>query len=746
MRKSIFLAMLLGFCLSAEAKEISRKQLLNDGWQFCLNDSSFQNQQTVTLPHDWSILQRFDRETVAGNDGAYLPTGKGWYRRTLTLGKEYQGKRIRLYFEGVYMNSKIYVNGQLAGGWPYGYTSFWVDVTPYIHIGQNEIVVSVDNSQQKNCRWYSGSGIYRNVWLVTTQMRYIDEWSVSVNTPDVNTVEISAEVVEADGSRTPLERTIHVEQPRLWSPDDPYLYETELTDGEDRLTVNYGIRTIAYDAKHGLLLNGQPLKLNGACLHHDNGIIGAAAYDAAEYRKARLMKEAGFNAVRTSHNPPSEAFLRACDELGLLVIDEAFDGWREEKNTHDYHELIDTWWERDLGAMVKRDRCHPSIFCWSIGNEVIERKKIEVVKTAHQMVTLIHRLDAQQRPVTSALAAWDSDWDIYDPLAAEHDIVGYNYMMHKAKSDHERVPSRVMIQTESYPRDAWQNYERTMKHDYIVGDFVWTGLDYLGESGIGRWYYEGDPAGEHWERLLYPWHAAYCGDVDLTGLRKPISHYRSMLWNGDNAMPSIYMAVKEPDGWQGKVKTTMWGTWPTMVSWNWPGWEGKDITVEVYSREPSVRLYLNDQLISEQPTAQMKATFTLPYMPGTLRAEAGNGQTTLATAGEPAAIRLTADRSQLKADGQDLAFVTVEIVDKEGRLVPTADNQLTFKVEGAGTFMAAGNADIKDEDPYFDTTHRAWKGRALCVVRASQKKGKVRLTVSSPTLPSKTLILTLSAF
>ena len=746
MRKSIFLAMLLGFCLSAEAKEISRKQLLNDGWQFCLNDSSFQNQQTVTLPHDWSILQRFDRETVAGNDGAYLPTGKGWYRRALTLGKEYQGKRIRLYFEGVYMNSKIYVNGQLAGGWPYGYTSFWVDVTPYIHIGQNEIVVSVDNSQQKNCRWYSGSGIYRNVWLVTTPMRYIDEWSVSVNTPDVNTVEISAEVVEADGSRTPLERTIHVEQPHLWSPDDPYLYETELTDGEDRLTVNYGIRTIAYDAKHGLLLNGQPLKLNGACLHHDNGIIGAAAYDAAEYRKARLMKEAGFNAVRTSHNPPSEAFLRACDELGLLVIDEAFDGWREEKNTHDYHELIDTWWERDLGAMVKRDRCHPSIFCWSIGNEVIERKKIEVVKTAHQMATLIHRLDAQQRPVTSALAAWDNDWDIYDPLAAEHDIVGYNYMMHKAENDHERVPSRVMMQTESYPRDAWQNYERTMKHDYIVGDFVWTGLDYLGESGIGRWYYEGDPAGEHWERLLYPWHAAYCGDVDLTGLRKPISHYRSMLWNGDNVMPSIYMAVKEPDGWQGKVKTTMWGTWPTMASWNWPGWEGKDITVEVYSREPSVRLYLNDQLISEQPTAQMKATFTLPYMPGTLRAEAGNGQTTLATAGEPAAIRLTADRSQLKADGQDLAFVTVEIVDKEGRLVSTADNQLTFKVEGAGTFMAAGNADIKDEEPYFDTTHRAWKGRALCVVRATQKKGKVRLTVSSPTLPSKTLILTLSAF
>ena len=755
--KRLILFCLMALALTANAKGINRKQLLNDGWQFCLNDSDFTKAQAVTLPHDWSILQRFDRETAAGNDGAYLPTGRGWYRKLLTLGKEYLGKHLRLYFEGVYMNSQVYINGQLAGGWPYGYSSFWVDATPYINIGRNEIVVSVDNTQQKNCRWYSGSGIYRNVWLVTTPQTYIDDWSVSVTTPDIHTVEIKADIIEADGKRTPLQRTIHVDQPRLWSPADPYLYETELTNGEDRLTVSYGIRTIEYDAEQGLRLNGQPLKLNGACLHHDNGILGAAAYDAAEYRTARLMKEAGFNAVRTSHNPPSEAFLRACDELGLLVIDEAFDGWREEKNTHDYHELIDEWWQRDLGAMIRRDRCHPSIFCWSIGNEVIERKKIEVVKTAHQMVQLIRQLDAQQRPVTSALAAWDNDWDIYDPLAAEHDIVGYNYMMHKAESDHERVPSRVMMQTESFPRDAWQNYERTMKHPYIIGDFVWTGLDYLGESGIGRWYYEGDPAGEHWVQPLYPWHAAYCGDVDLTGLRKPISHYRSILWNGRsseshqarlngrvvtdegeaNSNESLYMAVQEPDGWQGKVQTTMWGTWPTFESWNWPGWEGKDITVEVYSREPSVRLYLNDQLIGEQPTSQMKATFTLPYQPGTLRAEA----TTLTTADAPAALRLTADHTQLKADGQDLAFVTVEVVDAKGRLVPIADNSLTFKVEGAGTLMAAGNADIKDEDPYFDATHHAWKGRALCVIRSSQKSGKIRLIVSSPSLPSAVMTL-----
>ena len=736
---TMMIVWMLAMNAAAGTKGVERRVLLNNGWQFCLNDSNFQQAQQVTLPHDWSIRQRFDRETAAGNDGAYLPTGRGWYRKTLVLGREHEGRRLRLYFEGVYMNSQVYVNGQLAGGWPYGYSSFWVDVTPYVTTGMNDIVVSVDNSRQKNCRWYSGSGIYRNVWLYTTPMAYIDEWSVSVETPDVHTVEVQALVVEADGRLTRIGRTIHVEQPRLWSPDDPYLYETELTAGEDRLTVTYGIRTIDYDAERGLLLNGQPLTLNGACVHHDNGVLGAAAFDAAEWRKVRLMKEAGFNALRTSHNPPSEAFLRACDELGILVIDEAFDGWREQKNQHDYHELIDEWWQRDLTAMVCRDRLHPSIFCWSTGNEVIERKKIEIVKTAHLMAEHVRSLDPQHRPVTSALAAWDSDWDIYDPLAAEHDIVGYNYMMHKAESDHQRVPNRLMMQTESYPRDAWQNYERTMKHPYIIGDFVWTGLDYLGESGIGRWYYEGDPAGEHWERPLYPWHAAYCGDVDLTGLRKPVSHYRSMLWNGDGP---IYMAVQEPDGWRGQVKTTMWGTWPTQESWNWPGWEGKDISVEVYSREPKVRLYLDGRLVGEQPTQQMKATFTLPYTPGTLKAEAGGATATLQTAGAAAALRLTADRTVLTADGgQDLAFVTVEVVDGEGRVVPVADNELTFRVEGAAVLQAAGNADIKDEDPYYDNTHRAWKGRALCVVRTTGKKGRIRLTVASPSLPSAVLTL-----
>ena len=372
----VTVGLMTAVAIVTEAAPLQRKQLLNDQWQFVENDSDFTKAQSVILPHDWSVYHRFDVNAPAGNDGAYLATGKGWYRRMLTLGKAYAGKKIRLYFEGVYMNARVYVNGHEAGGWPYGYSSFWVDATPYINIGRNEIVVSVDNSQQKNCRWYSGSGIYRNVWLVTTPKTYIDDWSVQVTTPDIHHVNLSATVIREDGTTFPLERTIEVEEPRLWSPDDPYLYEAELAvpDG-DKLSVKYGIRTIDYDAERGLLLNGKSIKLNGACLHHDNGILGAAAYDEAEYRKARLMKEAGFNAVRTSHNPPSEAFLKACDEVGLLVIDEVFDGWREHKNEnlYDYSTLFNEWWQRDVDAMV-----------------------------AHLLATRIRQQDPQHRPVTSA--------------------------------------------------------------------------------------------------------------------------------------------------------------------------------------------------------------------------------------------------------------------------------------------------------------------------------------------------------
>ena len=393
------------------------------------------------------------------------------------------------------------------------------------------------------------------------------------------------------------------------------------------------------------------------------------------------------------------------------------------------------------------------MFCWSTGNEVIERKKIEVVKTAHNLNTLCRQLDPQKRPVTSALCAWDPEWDIYDPLAAEHDIVGYNYMIHKSQGDHERVPNRVMVQTESYSRDTWRNYRKAQDEPWVIGDFVWTAMDYLGESGIGRWYYEGEPAKEPWEAPMYPNHAAYCGDIDLTGQRKPISHYRSMLWNKDGEQ--LYMAVREPDGYYGKIRTTMWSVWPTYESWTWPGHEGKNIDVEVYSHYPKVRLYLNDQLVGEKEVAQGMATFTLPYQPGTLRAErlrvgdgtsgmGGEETVSLKTADEAKAIRLTADRTALKADGQDLAFITVELTDANGTVNITANNELTASVNGSATLIGFGNADIKDCDRYTDSTHKAWKGRALLVVRSTGKKGKATITLQGKGLKTARVNLSLN--
>ncbi|RZK51917.1 MAG: DUF4982 domain-containing protein, partial [Pedobacter sp.] len=334
------------------------------------------------------------------------------------------------------------------------------------------------------------------------------------------------------------------------------------------------------------------------------------------------------------------------------------------------------------------------------------------------------------------------DWNIFDPLMAEHDVAGYNYQLHRAKDDHARVPERVILQTESYPRDAFANWKLVNDNSYIIGDFVWTALDYLGESGIGRWYYSGEVTGEHYDRDLFPWHAAYCGDVDLTGWRKPISHYRSMLYNEGE---KLYMAVREPQPAPLEIKETLWSVWPTWESWTWPGFEGKPIDVEIYSKYARVRLYLNDKLIGEKSTAekeQFRATFSVSYTKGQLKAVGVNadgseaGNSILSTAGNTAKIKLTVDRNTLKANGQDLAYVTVELVDENGNLQPNANSILNFEIKGEGTLIGIDNADIKDTDPYVGKSRKAWHGRALAVIKTTRKKGDITITVTSPGLPA----------
>ena len=760
---------LFAFLFSTGLAAQTSQTLFDDGWTFSQDGKTI----SVNLPHDWDIYTAPNPESGA----------TGTYRKKFATPK---GEIVKLHFEGVYQKAEVFVNGQKAGQHGYGYTPFTIDVTPYLFKGkrQNEVVVKVNNSEQPNCRWYSGSGIYRHVWLETMPALHISENGVFVTTPKIEAnkatvnVEVTVQnegnseqqsIVEVEGQqRTVLLKageskkvdfSYTISNPHLWSPDDPYLYtaNVKLSTLSSQLSTKYGIRSFSFDAEKGFMLNGKPMVLNGACVHHDDGVLGSMAFDAAEIRKVKLMKEAGFNLIRTSHNPTTRAFLDACDSIGMLVIGEAFDGWRTAKLKYDYSTLIDSCYREDIHAMVMRDRNHPSIISWSLGNEVIERKELRVVHTARLLKKAVLEID-DTRPITEALCAWDRDWEIYDPHFEVLDIGGYNYMIFKHGSDHQRDPKRVMWQTESYPRDAFRNWATVNDHPYVVGDMVWTGLDYLGESGIGRYYYEGERPGESFAEGGQPdWHGAYCGDVDITGWRKPISHYREMLWDVKGQWSKangLYMAVKEPNGYRGNIKETMWSVWPTWESWNWtgstdykgeavPSWEGKPIDVEVYTKAPEVKLYLNDKLVGTKQVSrdtQFKAVFSIPYEVGVLRAEADGKSVTLATAGEPARLRLTADRNMIAAGGQDLAYITVEVVDKDGRVCPDAAIPCEAVVKGQGQLMAFASADLKDREPKTSSRVTTWKGRALLVVRSSKTKGKAQINIKS-SLPTATLTI-----
>jgi beta-galactosidase len=761
---------------------------VENGQDPALDDSQW---RLIDLPHDWSIEGEINPDNPTGTDGGYFPAGIGWCRKTFSLPESWKDKKVLIYFEGVYMNSETFINGKSLGVHPNGYTSYKYDLTPYLDFGkENVLSVRVDNSMQKNCRWYSGSGISRHVWMIVTNPVHVAHWGVNIRTPDLSkqkaTVQIKTLIKnETDlpqsiilntqlwskdtdnagdnqiimellaNSEKEIEQTITVSKPMLWTQENPYLYRAQtqvLKDDNviDNTQTTFGIRTIKFSAENGFQLNGKTVKLNGGCVHHGNGCLGAAAFDRAEERRVELLKAAGFNAIRTAHNPPSEAFLDACDRLGMMVIDESFDGWRVKKKDYDYSINFDEWWQRDIEAMVLRDRNHPSIIMWSTGNEIIERKEPEAVETAKMLANCIRKNDPT-RPVTSAMTTWDNDWEIFDPLMAAHDVCGYNYQLHRAPSDHERVPSRIIVQSESYPKDAFASWRMVQNHNYIIGDFVWTALDYLGESGIGRYYYPGETPGEHWQGDFYPWHGAYCGDIDLIGWRKPGSHYRNILWNNTE---KLYMAVREPNPDAGEIKLTMWSVWPTWESWTWPRHEGKDIQVEVYSKYPKVRLYLDKKLIGEQATTeeqQFKATFTMPYTPGLLSAVGVEENkevesATLQTSGNAAKIKLVPDRTKLAADGQDLSFVTIEVTDEDGNLQPNAENLLQFRIDGPGIIAGIDNANLKDLDPYFGSTRKVWHGRALVVIRSTKKHGDITLSVSSPGLiGATTKIITFSS-
>ena len=799
------------------------------GWKFILADPagaeapSFADAswRSVDLPHDWSIESKPDAKNPSGAGGGFFPGGIGWYRKAFTAPANWRGRQVSVEFDGVYRDATVYLNGHKLGTHPYGYTSFTFDLTPALNFhGANVLAVRVDNSAQPNSRWYSGSGIYRHVRVVVTEPTHIAHWGVFVTTPKVTalsaTVAIQTSVAndsasssavtvettlydraghEAGKSESPLTlaagqqqqaaQTIAVAAPALWSPASPTLYRAVsriLQGGKliDEVKTPFGIRSLTWSAETGLVLNGKPIKLTGGSVHHDNGPLGAAAFDRAEERRVQLLKSAGYNAVRTAHNPPSPAFLNACDRLGLLVLDEPFDTWKANKVKFDYGLDFDASWKSDISSMVERDRNHPSIVIWGIGNEIPELEVERGAAMATQLIAQVRSLDTT-RPLTHAFPGTTTA-----PNAAavfsQLDITGYNYnLIPTYAADHAALPNRIMLTTESFPAKAFPLWQISHDNPYILGDLTWTAMDYLGESGIGAWAY-GTPQDEQMAQQVmggmmtttmtdkmflgmangvdvmaamaqgppdpamkavmavmvhnYPWHAAACGDIDLTGFRKPQSYYRDIIWNGGDR---VYATVRlsEPEG--KKIIAVGWATYPTLPSWNWPGQDGKTLQVEVYSGAEKVRLYLNGKLIGEQPTGreqQFKATFSVPYAPGTLKAVGLRGdrevaQSVLATAGKAVALRLTPDHTELQADGQDLSFLAVEAVDAQGRLQPLADNQVHFSITGPAVIAAVGNGDGEDPASYQGDQRKLYQGRALVVVRAAHAAGAIHVTATA---------------
>ena len=524
------------------------------------------------------------------------------------------------------------------------------------------------------------------------------------------------------------------------------------------------MRELAWSAAKGMTINGKTYKLSGGCIHHDNGVLGSCAFDRAEERKIQLLKAAGFNAIRTAHNPPSPSLLDACDRLGMLVMDEAFDCWAKGKNHMDYSVVFKDWWERDLTSMVERDRNHPCVVLWSLGNEIPAIYDDMGGEYGPKMAALVHSLD-RTRPVTNGILGWPVDAKKPSPNDGNRqmnadanwnslDVVGTNYNIGRHVAQHAQFPNRIIVSTESSP-PVGKAYD-VADNTFAIGDFVWSGQDYLGESGVGRSFYEGDatePLSKpkdptdtkphpvmHGDDRLYPWHGANSGDLDLLGNTKPAGHLRNIVWNMGE---KLYLAVRQPDD-DKKLIVVGWGWFPTWENWTWPGREGKPMTVEVYSRHEMVRLYLNNQLVGEKPTTRgqnFAASFTLPYQPGTLKAVGlDNGKEVdgamLETVGEPVAIRLTPDRAAIKADGQDLSFVQVEVVDKAGHLQPNAGQNITFSLSGPGTIAGLGNALLKGDEPYQGSQCHVYHGRALIVVRSSGKAGECSLNAQSAGLGS----------
>jgi beta-galactosidase len=790
MKKNSFLIVFLLVSFQCFAQ---RKILFDEGWRFHrgnitndeqvnLKDNDWRN---VDLPHDWSIedlpgtQSPFSPDAINGVSVGFTTGGIGWYRKTFTLPVKQQNKRISILFDGVYMNADVWINGVHLGNHPYGYTSFYYDITDKIKKNEKNIIAVQVKNEGANSRWYAGSGINRHVWLIETNPIHVAQWGNYITTPEVSvssakvnirtkvknetgvstTVTLVNKILNAKGvevakasskQKIPandeyeFNENAMVKSPALWSNENANLYKaiTEVyVDGKlaDRLETKFGIRKISFDAVNGFMLNNKSMKLKGGCFHIDNGPLGARSFDRAEIRRVALMKESGFNAIRCSHNPPAPAFLEACDSLGMLVIDEAFDCWTEGKNADDYHIYFQDWWQRDLQSMLLRDRNHPSIIMWSIGNEIPGMDRPSIADTAKMLADYVRSVD-NTRPVT---AAANSVSDQKDAFFSALDISGYNYAKDKYVSDHQRKPDRIMVATESFALDQFDYWMDVLDHPWVIGDFVWTGYDYIGESSIGWFGYPQD------KNLFYPWNLAYCGDIDICGWKRPQSFYRDALWKKDQL--SIFVKPIH-SSFPVNPKKSEWSKWnwdDVVTNWNWKGNEDSVFEINIYSSCDEVELFLNNKSLGKKPTnrsTKFMAVYNVPYTAGELKAIGyDNGKKVnaaiLKTAGAPSQIKLSADRKIIKADNEDLSYVTVELVDKNGTRNPNAENLIHFEIEGPGTIAGVGNANPVSVESYQLPQRKAWQGRCMVVIKSGKTPGNILLKVMSPGLISSQVIL-----
>jgi beta-galactosidase len=787
----IFLAIALP--LRAEERNLSHDWLFHKGDATSAPSPTYDDHAwlQVEVPHDWSIADKpdgsvpFDPNTTGGQDSGYLPGGTGWYRRHITLSADDAARIVRLNFEAVYMDADIWLNGQHLAQHHYGYTAFSVDLTGKVLAGANVVAIRVYHADPSS-RWYAGSGLIRPVSLDILERVHLDPGSIFVRTPEAtqtlakvvthaavvndstqaHKVEVVSKILAADGqvvaqshhdkslaagAKADWDDTLALTNPALWSPDSPNLY-TLVQDvyvnhaATDERRTRFGARTITVDAVHGLLINGKKVLLRGGNIHHDNYMLGAAGWPDADARKVALMKAAGYNAIRSANNPASQATLNAADELGMLVVDEAFDMWNISKTPMDYARFFKEDWPKDIDSLVVSGRNHPSVVFWSIGNEIPEQGTPLGVETGRKLAERVRALDPT-RPVTEAISV-DTP-HIADQFAVL-DVAGYNYYAHLFARDHQKYPQRVMVTTESTSKNAFAYWRAAETMPWVIGDFVWTAVDYLGETGIGWMGYSQD-----WQKLgSYPWHLAYCGEIDATGRKRPAAYYREVIWKA--GIDPISAFVQQPRGTEDLPDRHMftvtqphtdWSLDDVHPSWTWPGQEGKPLDVVVYSEFPQVELFLNGKSLGRKAAnldTQYKATYSVPYQPGRLVAvgyQDGHaaGQWELRTAGKPAGVDISLDRTQLRANGEDLAYVTIALVDDNGTPVYNQgdDRHASVRIVGAGELAGMGNGKPDDISSFQSGQRKTFHGRVVAVIRSAMQAGPVEVQVDVDGLPAR---------